>query len=79
MAEERFDLIVANISSLTIERLAGAFGVALKNGGVLIVSGFLEDAVAGLSRVFAEAGLRVDGVEAEGVWRTMVAGRSGRA
>jgi ribosomal protein L11 methyltransferase len=79
MAGERFDLIVANISSLTIERLAGAFGDALKNGGVLIVSGFLEDAVAGLGRVFAEAGLRVDGVETEGVWRAMVAGRSGRA
>lgn len=79
MAAERFDIIVANISGLTLERLAGAFGVALKNGGALIVSGFLEDAVAGLGRVFAEAGLRVDGVEADGVWRAMVAEKSGRA
>jgi len=78
-AGRRFDLIVANISGLTIERLAGVFEGALKNGGALIVSGFLEDAVAGLSRVLAEAGLRVDGVEADGVWRAMVAGKSGRA
>jgi ribosomal protein L11 methyltransferase len=76
---ERFDIIVANISGLAIERLAGVFAGALKNGGALIVSGFLEDAVAGLGRAFAEAGLRVDGVEAEGVWRAMVAGKSSRA
>jgi ribosomal protein L11 methyltransferase len=78
-AGERFDVIVANISSLAIERLAEAFASALKNGGALIVSGFLEDAVAGLSRVFTEAGLKLDGVEADGVWRAIVARKSGRA
>ncbi len=72
VAGERFDLIVANISGVTIERLAGAFGSALKDSGVLIVSGFLEDALAGLGRVLAEAGFRVEGVETDGVWRAVV-------
>jgi len=79
MAGERFDLIVANISGLTLERLAASLAGTLRDGGALIVSGFLEDAVAGLGRVFAVAGLRVDGVEAEGVWRAMMAGKSSRA
>jgi ribosomal protein L11 methyltransferase len=72
MAGERFDLIVANISGLTLERLAASLAGTLRDGGALIVSGFLEDAVAGLGRVFAAAGLRVDGVEADGVWRAVV-------
>ncbi len=76
---ERFDVIVANISSHTIERLAGAFAGALKDGGALIISGFLEDAVAELGGVLADAGLEVDGVEGEGVWRAITAGNSGRA
>ena len=79
MAGERFDIIVANISGLTLERLAASLAGALRDGGALIVSGFLEDAVAGLGRVFAAAGLRVDSVEADGVWRAMVAGKSSRA
>jgi len=75
---ERFDLIVANISGVTIERLAAPFADALRGNGTLIVSGFLEDAVGGLSRLFAEAGLRVERVEAEGVWRALIATRAGR-
>lgn len=75
----RFDVIVANISGLTIERLAAAFDSALKDGGALIVSGFLDDAVAGLRRVLAEAGLSVESVEADGVWRAIAARKSGRA
>ncbi|MCH7836760.1 MAG: 50S ribosomal protein L11 methyltransferase [Chloroflexi bacterium] len=74
---ERFDLIVANISGVTIERLAAPFADALRGNGTLIVSGFLEDAVEGLSRLFAEAGLRVERVEAEGVWRALIATRAG--
>lgn len=76
---ERFDLVVANISGVTIERLAAPFADALRGNGTLIVSGFLEDAVEGLSRQFAEAGLRVERVEAEGVWRALIATRAGHA
>lgn len=74
---ERFDLIAANISGVTIERLAVAFADTLKDSGTLIVSGFLEDAVEGLGRAFAAAGLRVNQTEAEGVWRAITAGRAG--
>jgi ribosomal protein L11 methyltransferase len=76
---ERFDLVTANISGLTIERLAPAFARALSSGGTLIVSGFLEDAVAKLRCVLTETGLRVDEVEAEGVWRAITATRADRA
>ena len=71
--EERFDLAVANISGLTIERLAPAFAESLREGGTLIVSGFLEDSVDGLSRALEAAGFRVERVDAEGVWRAIVA------
>ena len=76
---ERFDLVVANISGVTIERLAPTFADALRDGGTLIVSGFLEDAADGLSRVLGEAGLRVERVDAEGVWRALTATKAGRA
>jgi ribosomal protein L11 methyltransferase len=79
VSEERFDLVVANISGLTIERLAPSLAGALRDGGALIVSGFLEDAVDGLSRVLAEAGLEVGCVQADGVWRAMAARKPGGA
>src|SRR3989304_7009118 len=55
---ERCDMVVANISGLTIERLAPAFAESLREGGTLIVSGFLEDTVDGASRALAAAGFR---------------------
>ena len=70
---ERFGLIVANISGLTIERLAPAFAESLRDGGTLIVSGFLEDAVDGLGRALGAAGFRIERVDSEGVWRAIVA------
>ncbi|MCH7999814.1 MAG: 50S ribosomal protein L11 methyltransferase, partial [Chloroflexi bacterium] len=76
---QRFDLIVANISGLTIERLAASLSGALRPSGTLIVSGFLEDTVEALSGALAAAGLKVGAVEAEGVWRAITATRAGRA
>ena len=76
---ERFDLIVANISGLTIERLAAPLAGSLKAGGTLIVSGFLDDTVEGLRRVLGEAGLNVERAQAEGVWRALTATKAGRA
>jgi ribosomal protein L11 methyltransferase len=72
-AEERFDLIAANISSLALERLAPAIHAALNAGGHLIASGFLEDAVDRLKQVFADAGLPPERVIEDGVWRTIMA------
>ncbi len=68
-----FDLIVANISSVAIQRLASALARVLAPGGVLVASGFLEDAVEGLSRAFAEAGLSQDRLLADHAWRAIVA------
>lgn len=74
---EEFHLVLANITGLTIERLAPAFARALAPGGALIASGFLEDALPGLRRAFRAAGLAVERELAEGVWRAIVARRQG--
>jgi len=72
-ADAFFDIIVANISGLTLERLTPAFARSLSSGGVLIASGFLEDAVGGLRRAFETEGLRIDRVVEDGVWRSIIA------
>jgi ribosomal protein L11 methyltransferase len=74
-AGEQFDAIAANISGLTLERLAAELAGSLRTGGVLIASGFLEDAADGLARAFEDAGLTVEQVIADGVWRAIVARR----
>ena len=71
--DEVFDLIVANISGLTLERLAPSLAGSLGAGGILITSGFLDDAVEGLLRAYAATGLTVDGVVEDGVWRAIIA------
>jgi ribosomal protein L11 methyltransferase len=70
---EEFDVIAANISGLTLERLAPLLAGSLKGGGVLVAGGFLEDAASGLSKVFSDEGLEVKQVMADGVWRAIVA------
>ncbi len=73
-----YDLIAANISGLTIERLAPAFARSLAPGGVLVASGFLDDSVDALSAALRVAGLDVERALAEGVWRAVIARRPGR-
>lgn len=70
---EQFDIIVANISGLTLERLAYALSERLARGGVLVTSGFLDDAVGGLTQAYEAAGLAVEAVIEDGVWRTVIA------
>jgi ribosomal protein L11 methyltransferase len=72
-AGEAFDIIVANISGLTLERRAPALAGSLDPDGSLITSGFLDDAVKGLCAAFKTAGLTVERVVAEGVWRAIIA------
>ncbi len=69
----RFDLIVANISGLAIERLAPTLTNRLTSGGCLIASGFLEETVRTLRSALEAADLTVDRVDEEGVWRTILA------
>jgi ribosomal protein L11 methyltransferase len=74
-ASERFDVIVANISGLTLERLAPLLHGSLNAGGALIAGGFLDEALASLSAAFAAAGLQTERVIEDGQWRTLVARR----
>jgi len=72
-ADALFDIIVANISGLTLERLAPALTASLAPGGLLITSGFLNDAVPGLRRAYEDAGLTPEPVIEDGVWRAIIA------
>ena len=72
----QFDVIAANISGLTLERLGPALARSLAPGGVLITSGFLEDAVEGLARAYGSAGMSPVRVVEDGVWRAIIAKRS---
>jgi len=67
------DIIVANISGLTLERLAPAFAASLAPGGILISSGFLDDAVPGLRKAYEAAGLIPEPAIEDGVWRAIIA------
>ena len=75
-AGERFDIVAANISGLALERLAPAIQKSLTPGGRLVASGFLDDYVESLRAAFEEAGLTVERIVEEGVWRSIVATRS---
>jgi ribosomal protein L11 methyltransferase len=70
---ETFDLIVANISGLTLARLAPTLAASLAPGGRLVLSGFLEDTVEALREALTATGLGVQRVDEEGVWRAIVA------
>ncbi len=72
---EQFDIVVANISGLTLERLAPLLVQALAPAGRLIASGFLEDAVDGLRAAFEGAGLTIERMVEDGIWRSIIARR----
>lgn len=74
-ASERFDVVVANISGLALERLAPVIAESLNEGGRLVASGFLQDAIATLCDVFGAVRLTVERVVEDGVWRAIVAQR----
>jgi ribosomal protein L11 methyltransferase len=74
-ANQHFDVVVANISGLTLERLAPLLAQSLEPGGRLIASGFLDEAIAGLRTAFEGVGLNVERVIEDGIWRAIVARR----
>ncbi|MEO8457466.1 MAG: 50S ribosomal protein L11 methyltransferase [Chloroflexota bacterium] len=75
LLDQQFDVIVANISGLTLERLASRLCNSLTPGGKLIASGFLDEAVGGLRKAFESAGLRVNREIEDGIWRALVVER----
>ncbi len=72
---EAFDVIVANISGLTLTRLAPTIAASLNAGGALIASGFLDEALDGVTSAFEDAGLRIERVIKDGQWRSVIARR----
>jgi ribosomal protein L11 methyltransferase len=70
---EQFDIIVANISGLTLERLAPHLGRRLSPDGQLIASGFLDDAVKGLHLAFERADMNWEETREDGIWRAIIA------
>lgn len=74
-AQETFDVLVANISAITLGRLAPALAAAMKPGGILITSGFLEEAVIELQDAFKANGFDVEREVQDGQWRSLIARR----
>jgi len=70
--DEKFDIIVANISGLTLERLAPMIAGSLRKDGELIISGFLDESEKNLHLAFER--LRVMWMETlrDGEWRAMI-------
>ena len=72
---EKFDIIVANIRPHPSACLAD-IARALAEGGLLVASGFLEDAVERVKGAFGSQGLLIERVVEEGVWRAILARRA---
>lgn len=67
-----FSVIVANLASPTLRRLAALLSGKMEKDGVLIVSGFKEPASKGLSAAYAEQGLRLIREEADREWACLI-------
>ena len=72
-AERSVDLVVANISSPALVTLAPEVARALRPGGVLIGSGFIDANAAEVEAATSAAGLASLRIEADGEWRCIVA------
>jgi ribosomal protein L11 methyltransferase len=65
---ERFDGIVANIQASFFIANAAALANALREDGVLIASGFLDDDVVDVTSALRSAGMRVASRDDDGAW-----------
>jgi ribosomal protein L11 methyltransferase len=70
-----FDIIAANISGLTLERLAPTMATSLRPGGALIASGFLDEALDAVRAACESAGLTPERIIEDGQWRCIIARR----
>jgi len=70
--EPPFDLVVANISGLVVADLLPQVVARLKDGGVVILSGFIHEWVDEVATRMKERGLRVLRTVGEDDWRTVV-------
>jgi ribosomal protein L11 methyltransferase len=75
---EGYDVVLANISSLVIGRLAGYLAAAARPGGLVVASGFILRDVDEVRGYLADAGLVEVAYETEGNWGCLVASRDAR-
>lgn len=69
----RHDLVVANIGAATLVAMAEAVCALVATGGVLVLSGVLDQQADGVGAAYALHGFVVDRTVAEEEWRTLVA------
>jgi len=67
-----FDLIVANILAGPLAEMAGDISSALRIGGVLLLSGLLNEQAAGVRATYASYGLRLEQHIRMDNWSTLV-------
>ena len=72
-AEAVYDLVVANISSAVVCELLPAAARALRPGGRIVLSGFMEDRAPDVVAAARGAGLVEPAVEQDGEWCALVA------
>ena len=70
-----YDLLLANISSLVIGRLAGHLAAAVRPGGLLVASGFILRDAQEVRGYLADAGLQEVDELTEGNWGALVVRR----
>jgi ribosomal protein L11 methyltransferase len=63
-----FDLVVANVDLSTLDRLAESLARRVAPGGVLLLTGFLEEDARALSRAYRALGFRASGRREEAGW-----------
>jgi ribosomal protein L11 methyltransferase len=73
--EELADVVVANISSTVLVRLMPGLVRAIRPGGLLIASGFIQRNAPEVTAAAAAAGLSERALEVEGDWCCLVAQR----
>jgi ribosomal protein L11 methyltransferase len=74
-----FDVVVANILAVTLRELAAQLARAVRAGGTVIMSGMLDEQLAGVDAASVGAGLEPVGVRSDAGWcaRTYVARPAG--
>ena len=71
-ADERFDVVVANLTADLLQYLAADLAAALMPGGTLIASGLIEPRQAEVGSALADCGLRFLAARSEDEWRALV-------
>lgn len=71
--EGEFDVIVANIDALTLQRLATELCAHLRPGGTLALTGLLVEQIHAVSQAFARSGAVLHRVEQSGDWVLLAA------